>query len=58
VVFGIVVMVKVTLVLPAGTVTLAGTVAQHVSWLDRPTVTPRVGSGLERITVPVDGLAL
>jgi hypothetical protein len=40
---------------PAGTVTVAGTVAHRVSWLDNATVTPPAGAGLTSVTVPVDG---
>jgi hypothetical protein len=44
--------VKVALVAPAGTVTLAGTVATAVLLLDRVTTVPPDGAGLFNVTVP------
>ena len=49
-----VVTVKVALVLPAGTVTLAGTVAAAVLPLVRVTTAPPVGAAALKVTVPVD----
>jgi len=49
-----VVTVKVAVVAPAATVTLAGTVAAAVLLLDKPTDRPPVGAALPRVTVPVD----
>ena len=49
-----VVTVKVLEVDPAGTVTLAGTVAAAVLLLVRSTVMPPVGASAERVTVPVE----
>ena len=50
-----VVMVKAALVLPAATVTLAGTVATEVKLLERVTTVPAAGAGPESVTVPVEG---
>ena len=52
-----VVIVKVALVFPAGTVTLAGTVATAVELLERVTTVPAAGAGPEIVTVPVDGVS-
>lgn len=49
-----VVMVKVPLVLPAGTVTVAGTVATAVLLEAMLTVKPPVGAGLSMVRVPVE----
>ncbi len=46
---------NVALVAPAGTVTLAGTVAAPGRFPPRLTVTPPVGAPPERVTVPVVG---
>ena len=51
-----VVMVKVADVLPAGTVTEAGTVAAVVLLLCRETLTPPVGAAPVSVTVPVEAL--
>ena len=52
---GVVVTVKFAVVLPAATVTLAGTVAEALL-LDRATEMPPVGAVAFRVTVPVEGL--
>ena len=44
--------VNVALLLPAGTVTLAGIVAARVLLLESPTVTPPAGAGAANVTVP------
>jgi hypothetical protein len=46
--------VKVALVLPAGTVTLDGTVATEVLLLESETTTPPEGAPELRVTVPVE----
>ena len=51
---GLVVMVKVAVVAPAATVTLAGTWAAAVLLLDRLTMAPAAGAGPFRVTVPVE----
>jgi hypothetical protein len=51
---GAVVAVNVRLDDPAGTVTLAGTVAADGLLLDRPTTVPPDGAGPVNVTVPVD----
>ena len=51
----LVLTVKVALVAPYPTVTLAGTVAAAVLSLERETAAPPLGAGPLRITVPVDG---
>lgn len=45
---------KVTLVCPAGTVTVAGTVATAVLLLERETMTPPLGAGALSATLPVE----
>ena len=50
-----VVTVKVLVLVPAATVTLAGTVAAAVLLLDKVTTAPPVGAGSARLTVAVDG---
>ena len=49
------VAVKVVLVLPAGTVTLTGTVATEALPLVSVTTVPPVGAAMFKVTVPVDG---
>jgi FlaG/FlaF family flagellin (archaellin) len=49
------VTVKVVLVPPAGTITLAGTVATAVLPLVRVTTAPPVGAAAFKVTVPVEG---
>jgi hypothetical protein len=49
----VVVTVKVAVVAPAATVTLAGTVADALL-LDKLTAVPPVGAALLRVTVPVE----
>jgi hypothetical protein len=50
-----VVTVKVAVVFPEVTVTLAGTVAAAVLLLERVTIVPVDGAGPEIVTVPVEG---
>jgi len=52
----LVVTANVVDVLPAGTVTLAGTAATNVLLLERFTATPPAGEAPLRVTVPVEGL--
>jgi len=48
--------VKFALAAPAVSVTLAGTVAIAVLLLESATVAPPVGTGVVRVTVPVEGV--
>ncbi len=50
----VVVMEKVALVAPAGTVTLAGAVATAVLLLESVTTAPPLGAGPLRVTVPCE----
>jgi len=49
-------MLKVALVLPLATVTLAGTLATELLLLDNETTAPPLGAGALRVTVPVEVL--
>jgi hypothetical protein len=49
-----VVIVKVALVLPLATVTVAGTAATDLLLLDNETTAPPLGAGPLRVTVPVE----
>ena len=53
---GLVLIVKVALALPAGMVTLAGTLAAALL-LESVTCAPAAGAGPLRVTVPVDDCA-
>ena len=50
----LVLTVKVELLAPAATVTLAGTVAAAVLSLERETAAPPLGAGPLRVTMPVE----
>src|SRR2546427_1079760 len=50
--------VKAALVAPAGTVTLAGTVATVASLLESVTTAPPAGAAALRVTVPIEELSL
>jgi len=52
----VVVTLNVTLVAPAATVTLAGTVAAVGLVFDRVTTAPPAGAGPFKVTVPVEGV--
>ena len=52
----LVLRLKLALVPPAGTVTLAGTVAAAVLLLESVTCAPPAGAGAFSVTVPVEGL--
>jgi hypothetical protein len=49
-------MVKSALVLPAGTVTLVGTVVAQASLLERATTAPPAGASPLSITLPVEAV--
>lgn len=51
---GLVVVVNVALVWPAGTVTFAGTAASEGLVLASVTTVPPLGAALRNVTVPVD----
>jgi len=52
---GFVVTVNVALVVPAGMVTVGGTLAAEGLLLERATCAPPAGAGAFRVTVPVEG---